>query len=83
MGGIKVEFTTTSVGIADNMAGGAPSIGTDAGPTAMVGATTYKVEMSGNTIYLRDPATGEIFATQRVAALPGTLQVNPDGFVME
>ena len=80
MGGVKVEFTTTSGGVADSMAGS-----TDAGPTAMVGSVTYKVEVSGNTVYLRDPATGEIFATQRVAALSGTngLQVNPNGFAME
>lgn len=92
MGGVPLEFSAGPGVTMDNAAGGGPiaagGLGPMAaggvGPTAVVGGTIYKVEVSGNDIWLRDPVTGTRYATERrLAAVQGGLQVNPNGFAME
>lgn len=87
MGGVPLEFSAGPGVTMDNAAGGGPLGGMAAGgvgPTAVVGGTIYKVEVSGNDVWLRDPVTGARYATERrVATVQGGLQVNPNGFAME
>ena len=35
------------------------------GPTAVVNGPTYKVEVFGNDVWLRDPVTGARYSTER------------------
>ena len=86
MGGVELEFSAGPGGVmADNMSGGI-NAGAGVGPTAVVAGTTYKVEVSGTDVWLRDPVTGARYATeQRVASVQNIngLTVNPNGFAME
>ena len=81
MGGVELEFSGgPGVTIRGDTAGGGVMTA-GVGTTAVVGGTSYKVEVSGNDIWLRDPVTGARYATeQRMAS---GLQVNPNGFAME
>ena len=85
LGGVEVQFSHGAGGIADTPRGGPITFDmVQRDQTATVGATTYKVEMAGAAVYLRDPVTGALFPTQ-VAAMadPNGLKVNPNAFAME
>ena len=84
MGGVPLEFSAGPGVTMENAAGGGPMTAGGPGTTAVVGGTTYKVEVSGTDVWLRDPATGARYATERrVAAVQGGMQVNPNGFAMQ
>ena len=85
MGGVEVQFSHGAGGVSDTAGGPVTIDMVQRDHTATVGATTYKVEMSGTVVYLRDPVTGALYATQRVANVNDAngLEVNPIAFALE
>lgn len=81
MDGHVLEFSAGPGGPVTSMSGSGTL-----GPTAMVDGTAYKVEVSGQDVWLRDPATGILHPTERrMAKATGAegLAVNPNGFALD
>jgi hypothetical protein len=81
LGGHVIEFSASPGVMNAGMASD------NAAPTAQVGGVTYKVESSGDQVWLRDPATGQRYATERrvAAAAPDAagLKVNPVAYALD